>query len=102
MTSASSTEQAADFARFSIGFDHRDRARLHALIDEVLDSERWSEGEMVARFEQAWADYNDLSAVALSSWAGGALAAAVGSAEALAADVAPVVSDFALPFRPFP
>src|SRR5436305_12149028 len=66
---------APDFSRFAIGFDHRDRARLHALIDEVLDSERWSEGEMVARFERAWADYNDLSAVALSSWAGGALAA---------------------------
>ena len=73
--SPSSIGTVPDFARFAIGFDHRDRARLHALIDEVLDSERWSEGEMVARFERAWADYNDLSAVALSSWAGGALAA---------------------------
>src|SRR5437764_3697483 len=75
MTSASSTEQAADFARFSIGFDHRDRARLHALIDEVLDSEKWSEAGMVARFEAAWAQWNELPAVAFSSWAGGALAA---------------------------
>src|SRR6059058_1124792 len=75
MTSASSTEQAHDFARFAIGFDHRDRARLHALIDEVLDSERWSEATMVARFEAAWAQWNELPAVALSSWAGGALAA---------------------------
>src|SRR5437764_5505918 len=75
MTSASSTEQAPDFARFAIGFDHRDRARLHALIDEVLDSERWSEAEMVARFEAAWEAYNGVPAVALSSWAGGALAA---------------------------
>jgi dTDP-4-amino-4,6-dideoxygalactose transaminase len=71
-TSASVTP---DFARFAIGFDHRDRVRLHALIDEVLDSERWTEGDMVARFEAAWEEYNDAPAAALSSWAGGALAA---------------------------
>ncbi len=69
------TPTAPEFARFAIGFDQRDRARLHALIDEVLDSERWSEGEMVARFEAAWASQGDAPAVALSSWAGGALAA---------------------------
>ena len=40
-----------DYARFAIGFDERDRARLHALIDEVLDSNRWSEAAMTARFE---------------------------------------------------
>jgi dTDP-4-amino-4,6-dideoxygalactose transaminase len=72
MSTASATP---DFARFAIGFDQRDRARLHELIDEVLDSEQWSEGPMVARLEQAWADSNGLPAVALSSWAGGALAA---------------------------
>ncbi|HLI61266.1 MAG TPA: DegT/DnrJ/EryC1/StrS family aminotransferase [Solirubrobacteraceae bacterium] len=65
----------AGHARFAIGFDHRDRARLHALIDEVLDSERWSEAAMVTRFEAAWEAWNGLPAVALSSWAGGALAA---------------------------
>ncbi len=75
MSPASSTEQVPDFARFAIGFDHRDRARLHALIDEVLDSEKWSEAAMVARFEAAWAQWNQLPAVAVSSWAGGALAA---------------------------
>jgi perosamine synthetase len=75
MTTASSTEPAPDFARFAIGFDHRDRARLHALLDEVLDSERWTEATMVARFEAAWQDHNELPAVALSSWAGGAVAA---------------------------
>jgi dTDP-4-amino-4,6-dideoxygalactose transaminase len=74
--SASASEQGApDFARFAIGFDHRDRARLHALIDEVLDSNRWSEADMVARFEAGWETYNDVPAVAVSSWAGGALAA---------------------------
>ena len=66
---------APDFSRFAIGFDHRDRARLHALIDEVLDSERWSEASMNTRFEAAWERYNDAPAVAFSSWAGGALAA---------------------------
>jgi perosamine synthetase len=74
--SASASEQAPpDLARFAIGFDHRDRARLHALIDEVLDSNRWSEADMNARFETAWEAWNEVPAVALSSWAGGALAA---------------------------
>jgi dTDP-4-amino-4,6-dideoxygalactose transaminase len=72
MTTASST---TDIGRFAIGFDHRDRGRLHALIDEVLDSERWTGASMTSRFEAAWEAYNGASAVALSSWAGGALAA---------------------------
>jgi perosamine synthetase len=73
----SSTASAAtpDFAKFAIGFDNRDRARFHALIDEVLDSNRWTEATLTARFEEAWAVHNEVPAVALSSWAGGALAA---------------------------
>jgi dTDP-4-amino-4,6-dideoxygalactose transaminase len=72
MTTAPPT---TDIGRFAIGFDHRDRARLHALIDEILDSERWTEATMVQRFEEAWAAWNGAPAVAVSSWAGGALAA---------------------------
>jgi perosamine synthetase len=72
MTSTSTLE---DFGRFAIGFDERDRSRLHELIDEMLDSGRWSEGALVERFEEAWSTWNGLPAVALSSWAGGALAA---------------------------
>ncbi len=72
MTTASATP---DFSKFAIGFDQRDRARLHTLIDEVLDSGRWSEAQMVQRFEAAWEAWNGAPAVALSSWAGGALAA---------------------------
>jgi dTDP-4-amino-4,6-dideoxygalactose transaminase len=77
MTTAPSApiQSAANHARFAIGYDRRDRERLHALIDEVLDSNRWTEAEMTARFEAAWETSNGLPAVALSSWAGGALAA---------------------------
>jgi len=76
MTNASADPQAVPgYARFAIGFDDRDRGRLHELIDEVLDSNRWSEAEMVSRFEDAWERWNELPAVAVSSWAGGALAA---------------------------
>jgi perosamine synthetase len=66
---------APDYGRFAIGFDQRDRDRFHALIDEVIDSNRWSEATFTERFEQAWADWNGLPAVATSSWSGGALAA---------------------------
>ncbi len=64
-----------DYGRFAIGFDSRDRARWHQLIDEVIDSNRWTEADFTKRFEQAWAQHNGVDAVALSSWAGGALAA---------------------------
>src|SRR6202451_1428345 len=73
--SSASQEIAPDFTRFAIGFDQRDRSRLHALIDEVLDSNRWSEAELVSRFETAWEQFHEAPSVALSSWAGGALAA---------------------------
>jgi perosamine synthetase len=66
---------AAAHEQFAIGFDTRDRARLHELWDGVLDSQRWSEGRLTAAFETAWEAHNDLPAVALSSWSGGALAA---------------------------
>ncbi len=65
----------ADHSRFAIGFDPRDRPRLHALWDQVIDSHRWSEGQLTSAFESAWSSWNGLSTVALSGWAGGALAA---------------------------
>ena len=61
--------------RFAIGFDERDRARLHELWDEVITSQRWSEGPLTAAFERAWGAWNGLDAVAFSGWAGAALAA---------------------------
>jgi perosamine synthetase len=75
MSTFPATDTAADFSSFAIGFDERDRARLHTMIDRVLDSQRWSEGEMVDRLEAAWERWNALPAVAFSSWSGGALAA---------------------------
>jgi perosamine synthetase len=60
---------------FAIGFDQRDRARLHELWDEVLDSNRWTDGELLRRFEEAWAGWNGLPSLAVSSWAGAAAAA---------------------------
>jgi len=73
LTPASSP--VSDASKFAIGFDHRDRARLFELWTAVLDSEQWSEGQMLEAFEQRWADWNGLPSVGLSSWAGGALAA---------------------------
>src|SRR5947209_17286521 len=69
------TSTPPGFTRFAIGFDERDRGRLHELIDQMLDSGKWSEGALVERFEAAWSAWNGLPSVALSSWAGGALAA---------------------------
>ncbi len=63
-----------DFDSFAIGFDRRDRGRLHALWNQAMDSERWSEGPLVAAFEHAWAAWNARPSVAMSSWAGAALA----------------------------
>ena len=70
-----STSQLPDLHRFAIGFDERDRARFHALVDEVIDSGQWSHGAMNARFEEAWSAWNGAPAVAFGSWAGGAIAA---------------------------
>jgi dTDP-4-amino-4,6-dideoxygalactose transaminase len=64
-----------DLARFAIGFDPRDRARVHALWDRVFDSERWSEGALTQEFEAAWGAWNGLDAVAFNGWTGAALAA---------------------------
>ncbi len=66
---------AMDIATFSIGFDHRDRERLHELWDTALDAEQWSDGPITAQFEAAWSSWNGLPAVATSSWTGSALAA---------------------------
>jgi dTDP-4-amino-4,6-dideoxygalactose transaminase len=65
----------AELARFAIGFDRRDRERLHRLWDHALDTERWSEGPLTEEFEAAWSAWNGLGAVAFNGWTGAALAA---------------------------
>ncbi|HEY5143139.1 MAG TPA: aminotransferase class I/II-fold pyridoxal phosphate-dependent enzyme [Solirubrobacteraceae bacterium] len=64
-----------DHAQFAIGFDQRDRDRLHDLWDGIIDANRWSEGDLTAAFEQAWADWNGAGSVAFGGWTGAALAA---------------------------
>jgi dTDP-4-amino-4,6-dideoxygalactose transaminase len=63
------------FDTFAIGFDPRDRATLHSLWDEIIERQVWSQGPVTEAFEEAWAAWNGLGAVATSSWAGAALAA---------------------------
>jgi len=69
------TAPAPGFTRFAIGYDDRDRARLHELWDGVLDRGQWSESELTHAFEAAWGEWNRLEAVAFSGWTGAALAA---------------------------
>jgi dTDP-4-amino-4,6-dideoxygalactose transaminase len=76
MTAASTDPTSVpDYTRFAIGFDQRDRARFHALVDEVFDSNRWTEATFTQRFEEAWGAWNGTGAVATASWTGAALAA---------------------------
>ena len=66
---------SVQFDAFAIGFDPRDRARLHGLWDGIIDRQVWSQGPVTDAFEQAWSEWNGLPAVATSSWTGAALAA---------------------------
>lgn len=68
------TPSLRDPATFRIGFDPRDRERVLALWQEILDSHQWVEGRLTRLFEEQWAAWNGLPAVATSSWAGGAMA----------------------------
>ena len=70
-----SDPEAGELGRFAIGFDRRDRERLYELWDQVIATERWSEGPMTEAFEAAWREWNGLDAVAFGSWTGAALAA---------------------------
>jgi dTDP-4-amino-4,6-dideoxygalactose transaminase len=66
---------APDFGTFGIGFAQGDRARVHALWDQAMDAERWSQGPLTEAFERAWQAWNGLESVAMGSWSGAALAA---------------------------
>ena len=57
-----------DASSFAIGFDPRDREALHRLWDEVIASQRWTEGRLTERFEEAWERWNGIGAVATAGW----------------------------------
>ena len=65
----------AKASQFSIGFDRRDRQRVHEMWDEIFQTNRWSEGPITQQFEELWSEWNKMGSVAFSSWAGAALAA---------------------------
>src|SRR5215471_624407 len=67
--------QVGSFERFAIGFDHRDRERLAAVWSGIFEREVWSDGPITVAFEEAWSGWNQLDAVAMSSWTGAALSA---------------------------
>lgn len=61
--------------QFTIGFEKDDASRLHQYWDEIIATQKWSEGKFTAAFEEKWARYCGLPSVAFSSWGGAALAA---------------------------
>ncbi len=63
-----------DFSSFKIGFHPADKKRVYECWDEIFASQKWTEGKFTQLFEEKWARWNGLSSVALSSWAGGAMA----------------------------
>ena len=38
-------------SQFTIGFDHRDKAELHNMWDEIFTTQQWSEGKYTKEFE---------------------------------------------------
>src|SRR5437870_1105717 len=73
MTEAVLPEVAA-FQKFKIGFDPRDKKRVFEYWDDIFTSQKWTEGKYTQLFEEKWAKWNGVPAVAFSSWAGGAMA----------------------------
>ncbi|MBI4322994.1 MAG: DegT/DnrJ/EryC1/StrS family aminotransferase [Candidatus Omnitrophica bacterium] len=64
----------AAFQSFRIGFDPRDIPCVMASWEEIFRSQQWVEGKFTRLFEDKWATWNGLPAVATSSWAGAAMA----------------------------
>ncbi len=61
--------------RFTIGFEKADKELLHLMWDEIIETEKWTEGKFTAMFEEKWGDWNDALALTFSSWSGAAMAA---------------------------
>lgn len=69
-----STETQKSFQQFRIGFDPRDKQRVFQYWDEIFTNQKWTEGKFTTRFEEKWSEWNNLSCVSTSSWAGAAMA----------------------------
>ena len=63
-----------DFQTFKIGFDPRDKDQVFDYWNEIFANQKWAEGKFTALFEEKWAKWNGIQAVATSSWSGGAIA----------------------------
>ena len=61
--------------KFTIGFEKEDAKTLHGYWDEIINTQKWSEGKFTQMFEEKWATCNDLPSAAFASWGGAALAA---------------------------
>lgn len=63
-----------DYQSFRIGFDLRDKKRVYDYWEEIFATQKWTEGKFTQLFEEKWARWNGLSAVATASWSGAAMA----------------------------
>ena len=58
--------------KFKIGFEPEDKKELFKHWNEILENNIWSEGKFTKNLEEKWSEYNSLSSVSFSSWAGAA------------------------------
>ena len=58
-----------------IPFEEKFRKKYYKLVDQIFDSNFWSEGEMIRTFENKFGEYTKLGARAVAS--GGAALAAI-------------------------
>jgi len=63
-----------NFQQFKIGFDHRDKQKVYHYWNDIFANQKWTEGKYNLLFEENWAKWNGLEALAFSSWGGAALA----------------------------
>jgi len=61
--------------KFTIGFEKEDKKKIFSYFEEIIETQRWSEGKFTQLFEEKWGKWNDSYAVAFGSWTGAALAA---------------------------
>lgn len=60
--------------KFTIGFEKEDTKLLHKCWDEIIETQKWTEGRFTVLFEDKWSVHNGLFSVVFSSWAGAAMA----------------------------